>query len=60
VEKGQGQKLLQAIYVTAGNLSSQHYRSLYKWSLGKIDCMEEKYVLYLKLFLHVFQKVWKQ
>ena len=40
----------QAIYTAAGILCSQHYRGLHKWSLGKSDCTEEKYILYLEVF----------
>lgn len=52
---GSRAEFLRAIYNAAGILCSQHYQGLYKWSLGKTDCAEEKDILYLEVFLHGFQ-----
>lgn len=43
-------KVLQAIYIAARILCSQHHRGLHKWSLGKAECTADKYILYLGVF----------
>lgn len=48
---------MQAIYTAAGILCSQHYQGLYKWSLGKIDYTEEKYIPYLEVFCTYSERV---
>lgn len=57
MQQGSRAEFLQAIYIAAGILCSQHYQGLYKWSLGKIDCTEEKYIPYLEVFCTYSKRV---
>lgn len=57
MQRGSRAEFLQAIYIAAGILCSRHYQGLYKWSLGKIDYTEEKYILYLEVFCTYSRRV---